>query len=172
MNMNYKNIPKNTIHNSEFLNAVVLSGAITNGLFRFAWGFSLQKLGFKWCFLVAMVLNILCFALTPFAIHYYYAYISVYAISGAVLGGLMVLMPNLCLLVFGELVGNEMFGYIWFFFTSANFIQYGIGINFASSMQHSDLILIFAGSSCVALFMSVLSRFQGRWENKIDKLTF
>lgn len=106
MNMNYKNIPSSTIHNVHFLNLVVLSGAITNGLFRFAWGFSLQKLGFKWIFLTAMVFNILCFSLTPLAIKYYYMYITVYALSGAVLGGLMVLMPNLCLLVFGELVGN------------------------------------------------------------------
>ena len=172
MNMNYKNIPSSTIHNVRFLNIVVLSGAITNGLFRFVWGFSLQKAGFKWAFLFAMILNILCFSLTPIAIKYYYAYITVYAVSGAALGGVMVLMPNLCLLVFGELVGNQIFGYIWFFFTTANFIQYAIGATLTHQFPHSTLILIFAVTSLAALILSSLTRFQGRWENKLNKLTF
>ena len=94
MTMNYKNIPSQTIHNFQFLNVVVLCGAVANGLFRFAWGFSLQRIGFKWIFLVAMILNILCFGLTPLAIQQYYTYITVYSISGAVIGGLMVIMPN------------------------------------------------------------------------------
>lgn len=106
MTMNYKNIPSSTIHNMQFLNLVVLSGAVANGLFRFLWGISLQRFGFKWVFLVAMVLNIFCFAFTPIAIKYYATYITIYSISGAVIGGLMVLMPNLCLMVFGDLVGN------------------------------------------------------------------
>ena len=161
--MNYKNIPSGHIHNMQFLSLVVMCGGIANGLFRAVWGYSLQRFGFKWCFVVAMGLNCICFGLIPLAVKEYYTYMVVYTIICAVTGGLMVLIPNLCLLVFGDLVGNEIFGYIWMCFTSANFIQYLIGANFGSQIQHAYLILIFLFTSAMALIVVSIVKFQGRW---------
>ena len=84
----------------------MLCGGFANGLFRFVWGMSLQKFGFKWVFFVAMLVNSLCFGLTPFAVKSYYGYLAVYIGSGIVIGGLLVILPNVCLIVFGDLVGN------------------------------------------------------------------
>ena len=68
--MNYKNIPSKTIHDNSFLTLVFLSGMLANGFFRFLWGGLLQKVGFKWSFLFAMILNIFCFTVNSKAIHY------------------------------------------------------------------------------------------------------
>ena len=106
MSMNYKKIPSHNIHNQHFLSFVMLCGGFANGLFRFVWGMSLQKFGFKWVFFVAMLVNSLCFGLTPFAVKSYYGYLAVYIGSGIVIGGLLVILPNVCLIVFGDLVGN------------------------------------------------------------------
>ena len=101
MTMNYKNIPSSKIHNEEFLALVALAGMLGNGFFRFVWGGIVQNFGFKWAFLIAMLLNIFSFVSIPLAINYYNFYLLSYTIAGTVAGGLMVLMTSLSLLVFG-----------------------------------------------------------------------
>lgn len=39
---NYKNIPKETIHDPHFLEMVILAGGVANGLFRVVWGTMLR----------------------------------------------------------------------------------------------------------------------------------
>lgn len=162
MTMNYKNIPGSKIHNEEFLALVALAGMLGNGFFRFVWGGIVQNFGFKWAFLIAMVLNIFSFVSIPLAINYYNFYLLSYTIAGTVAGGLMVLMTSLSLLVFGE-VGNQMFGYLWGAFTLSNFIQYLMGATIAKIVPHYQLIIFFAATSLVALIISSIVKYQGRW---------
>ena len=78
MTMNYKNIPSSKIHNEEFLALVALAGMLGNGFFRFVWGGIVQNFGFKWAFLIAMLLNIFSFVSIPLAINYYNFYLLSY----------------------------------------------------------------------------------------------
>lgn len=135
---------------------------VANGICRFLWGALEQKVGFKWAFFIAMLLNIVSFFSIPFSVSYYNLYLISYTIAGIVAGGLMVLMTTLSLLVFGE-VGNQMFGYMWGAFTLANFIQCLMGATLAKYIPHSQLILVFGASSVLALILSSVTKYQGRW---------
>lgn len=70
------------------------------------WGALFQKIGFKYTYVIAMTIDIASFFLMPHAIYYYELYIIVYSCICITTGGFMVLMQNLCLLVFGQKVGN------------------------------------------------------------------
>ena len=148
----------------------MLCGGIVNGLFRFVWGITLQKIGFKWLFVLAMIINIACFGFAPLAIHFYYAYLLIYMLSCCVIGGLMVVLPNLCLMVFGDRVGNQIYGYVWMFFTLSNFLQYFISLQFTTKFVY--MMWFFMFTSSLALILASITRFQGPWLNSLNKLTF
>ena len=122
--MNYKAIPAFTIHDELFLDDVMLAGGVVNGLSRGFWGAMFINFGFKYVFVVVMGLNITCFLVMRWAIYYYDLYLLVYSIICAALGGLMVSISNLCLSLFGDLVGNEVFSYFYATFSLTCFIQY------------------------------------------------
>ena len=135
---------------------------LANGFFRFIWGGLIQQIGFKWSFLIAMVLNSIGYFALPFSIQYYNWYLGAYTLIGAVTGGLMVLFTNLSLLVFGE-VGNQIFGFMWGAFTIANFIQYFLGATVSKVIPHAYLVVLFGFTSIIALLISSCTKYQGRW---------
>ncbi len=78
-----------------------MANGVANGIFRFIWGNFLRKFGFKYTFLIVMSINIICFATITWTVFIPQLYLLSFFISGACLGGLMVMIPNICLLVFG-----------------------------------------------------------------------
>jgi hypothetical protein len=56
-------------------------------------------------------------------------YLLTFTLAGINLGGLFVLFPNTCLLVYGDIIGDSIYGYYWATFSLSNLIQYFIGDN-------------------------------------------
>lgn len=105
-----------------------MANNVANGIFRFIWGSFLRKYGFKYTFLIVVSINLVCFSTIYWTVFLPELYLFSFFVSGACLGGLLVMIPNLCLLVFGEKIGNEMYSYCWAAFSLANLIQCLMGI--------------------------------------------
>lgn len=101
MAMNYSKIPNPQITDESFLELVVMANGVANGIFRFIWGSVLRQFGFKYTFLIVISLNIVCLFTISWTVLAPSLYLVSFFISGACLGGMMVMIPNLCLLVFG-----------------------------------------------------------------------
>jgi len=56
-------------------------------------------------------------------------YLVIFTLAGINLGGLFVIFPNLCLLVYGDTIGDSIYGYYWATFSFSNLLQYFIGDN-------------------------------------------
>ena len=77
------------------------------------------------------------------------------------------MIPNLCLLVFGEKIGNEMYSYCWAAFSLANLIQYKMGVDLNSGSQYVDQFRVFTGTAVLGLVFGIVTKYQGRWENSL-----
>lgn len=122
---------------------MVLVNGVANGLFRFVWGTMFKQFGFKYMFLIVMSMNIILFALMEWSYLAKESYMIAQGVSGATLGGLMVMIPNLCLLVFGEEIGNRIYSYYWAAFTFSNFLQYLLGVYLGDTYGWVNLFKIF-----------------------------
>jgi MFS family permease len=167
MAMNYNKIASPQITEEKFLQSVVLVNGVSNGLFRFVWGAFFKQFGFKYVFLIAMSLNIISFSLMEWSYLAKESYMIMHGISGAILGGLMVMVPNLCLLVFGDRIGNKIYSYYWGAFTFSNFLQYLVGVYFGESYGWVGLFKIFLIQSTLGLLFGLSITYQGRWENSL-----
>jgi len=72
--------------------------------YRLFWGFLSSRIGFKVIFTIIALLSILSYQ-TIIHINNPIAYLLAYTINNIGLGGLMVIIPNVSLLIFGKLVG-------------------------------------------------------------------
>ncbi len=171
MNMHFYTLVNNTLSDREqdMLYIVLLIGGLANGLFRLIWGSSMNKIGFKIVYLTAMLLNLICVVWIQFAVENIYMFMVVYAINQIVLGGLMVIFPNLCLLVFGEIIGEAIYGYYWAIFTISNFLQYFIGLIIHVNSL-TNIFFIFGLANIAGIIVCFKTRFQGRWDNSMAKL--
>jgi hypothetical protein len=69
------------------------------------WGLIFRNIGFKYTYLLAVCINILIFTLFITIEISYIPYFVLYTLAGFVLGGYMIIFPNACLLVFGDIIG-------------------------------------------------------------------
>jgi len=129
--MNYENLVKAEtdyhLRNSNNILFVFLSGSFFNGFTRIIWGYIFRNIGFKFTFLLAVSLNILVYTTFLLVDITYYLYIFLFALIGTNLGGLMVMFPNSCLLIFGDIIGESIYGFYWAVFGISNFVQYLMG---------------------------------------------
>ena len=144
-----------------------MANGVANGLFRVVWGALLRKYGFKIVFLIVMTINIFCFLTMHWIVLNDNVYLISFFLSGACLGGLMVMIPSLCLLVFGDKIGNEMYSYCWAAFSLANLIQYKMGADLKNGTQYVDQFKVFTVTSVVGLIFGLITKYQGRWENSL-----
>ena len=65
-----------------------------------------------------------------------------------------------------------MYSYYWAAFTFASFIQYLLSVSLSQGYQYVDQFKIFIITGILGLILGLTTKYQGRWENSLDKLTF
>lgn len=109
--MNYKNLLEVKYQDKAFLYWILISGALGNGLsryiflyFRVVWGFLYSRIGFKTLFCVCSSMIIISY-IAIMATNHHGVYFVAYSINSMALGGMMVIFPNVCLIIFGKKIG-------------------------------------------------------------------
>jgi len=97
---------------------------LSNSASRIMWTIGFGRIGFKYCVLTICTLNIIVLLTISEVLNKTHIYLLYYAISGACLGGAMVIFINSAMLIFGQEVGEQMPGYIWAGSALSCFLQY------------------------------------------------
>lgn len=147
----------------------------------------IRSVGFKYTYTLASLIDIVIYTCLIRIEHDEASFVAVITVHFIVQSGWLVIFSNVCLLVFGDIIGESIYSYCWAFFALTNFSQYLMAMNLANVVE---FIKGHLGGSLVpenttklyfypAIFMSALcivicaiTRLQGRWENSMKLLSF
>lgn len=75
-------------------------------------------------------------------------YLIFYTLNSISLGGLMVIIPNVSLLIFGKKIGESIYSYYWVAFSLSNLFQFIITLiltnNPTTSDDYGEVLFFFA----------------------------
>ena len=116
-----------------------------------------------------MVLNlsiqIVVFATIRFTVPESGAYLFLILMNGICIGGMLVGAPTFLQIVFGQVVGSNVYGIYWEVFGLANLLQYGYVSGISSKIAFNGIIYICLGMSSLALIIVVFGNFEASWKN-------
>jgi hypothetical protein len=124
---------------------------------------------------VAAVMNISAFVMIM-ATDSENIYIIFYTINSISLGGLMVIIPNVSLLIFGKKIGESIYSYYWVAFSLSNFFQFFITLiltnNPTTSDDYGEVLFFFTLCVIGAMALCYREKLQGPWKNSLDLVEF
>lgn len=97
--------------------------------FSIFWSLAFKSIGFKYTYIIALIIDIgvyICFISVEL---HEGNYIIIVAIHFIVQGGWIILISNVCLLIFGDIIGESIYGFCWIFLALTNFFQYFLSMN-------------------------------------------
>lgn len=100
-------------------------------IFRLFWGFGFRIIGFKYLFMIAICLDIIVFSCLLTVELNEASYLLLFALHFIVHGGWLIIFPNVCLLVFGDIIGESIYGFYYACFAFTSFCQYLVSSNIA-----------------------------------------
>lgn len=98
---------------------------------RLFWGLAFKSIGFKYVYMIAICLDIIVFTCLLTVNLNEVTYILLFATHFIVQGGWFVIFPNVCLLVFGNIIGESIYGFYYACFAFTSFSQYLVSVNIA-----------------------------------------
>lgn len=144
-------------------------------LFRLLWGFLSSRVGFKLLFCASAALNLSAFVVIM-ATNDETIYLIFYTLNSISLGGLMVIIPNVSLLVFGKRIGESIYSYYWMTFSLSNFFQFFITLiltnNPTTSDDYGEVLFFFSLCVISSIVLVIREKLQGPWKNSLDLVEF
>lgn len=111
------------------------------------------------------MLQIIVYSSFRYAVHNPGAYLFLILINGICVGGNIAATPTYCQIVFGIKWGSKVFGLYIISLSIANFLQYGLLVGVAPIISLDGVIYICLGIVILALFILIITNFQGPWKN-------
>lgn len=113
LNGNYKTYVKKSINDDYFLTIVGAIGAVLNGCSRFFWNIFFLKTGYKTVLLTVLGISIAVYSTIRFTVHIPGAYMVEILLINTCIGGLLVSTPTVIQVIFGQRVGEYIYGFYW-----------------------------------------------------------
>lgn len=151
---------------------------ISLNLWRLFWGLGFKSIGFKYLYMLGVCLDIIVFTCLLTVNLNEVTYILLFATHFIVQGGWLVLFPNVCLLVFGDIIGESIYGFYYACFAFTSFCQYLISSNIADVAtfikNHFTFITVPENSLKIPFYPAIffliiggifcsITKLQGRW---------
>lgn len=171
LNTNFKNLRIKYETNTLKQASVLLAFNLANSLSRPFWAVAFSRIGFKMAIIIITCTNFLILSTIELVVQSEQLYICYFVLAGVSLGGCMVVFFNFTVLVFGEIVGEQLPGYVWTCYSLANLLQYILAnIYSTADVGYLPVLLALAVFNVISLVIVLRTRLQGEWENNLNLL--
>jgi hypothetical protein len=118
----FKNYGLKYIPNDAFITTVGTIGAVMNGLSRSFWGNLMDRLPYKYIFMVLLAVQITIGFTIDSIVSYKVLYLIWIALSYFCLGGHFSMTPTICAKMYGAKTGGQVYSIVFLFFIPAGII--------------------------------------------------
>ena len=147
----------------------------------------IRSVGFKYTYILACAIDICVYSCLIKLELDEASFIVVIVVHFIVQSAWLVIFSNVCLLIFGDIIGESIYSYCWGFFAITNFTQYFLAINIPNVVEFfkthisSNLLPVNTYKiyfypaillSAICIVVCSVSKLQGRWENSLKLLSF
>ena len=113
----------------------------------------------RFALLLNLALQVLVYSVLRFTIYTAGVYLFLLFLNGCCLGGFLVLTPTFLQIIFGEIVGPNIYGFFWEIFGLANLIQYAYVSGLSSKITFNNIIYICLGMTVISALLVIFGNF-------------
>lgn len=106
-----------------------------------------------------LVIQLIVYSILRFTVYTVGVYLFLLFLNGCCLGGFLVLTPTFLQIVFGEVVGPNIYGFFWEIFGLANLVQYAYVSGLSNKITFNNVIYICLGMSVFSLILVIFGNF-------------
>lgn len=122
--------------------------------------------------IVNLSIQIIVFSIIRFSVTSKGAYLFLMFLINCCIGGGFVVAPTFSQIVFGQVVGSNIYGFFWCTYGAANFIQYAYIRGLSGLITFDNVIYICLGMSVLSIIIIVCTNFRAPWNNPVDQLGY
>jgi hypothetical protein len=117
-------------------------------------------------------LQIAVFATLRFTAYSVGGYLFLIFLNGCCLGGFLVSTPTFLQIVFGQVVGSNIYGLFWEVFGLSNLLQYAFVSGLSMKISFNGIIYICLGMASISAALVAFGNFEAPWKNPTDQLGY